>query len=95
LGTELQAKTLFIIGLGATGIEVAKRGRSFGMHIIAVTKDPLDLIYAGEYLDIVGIPKTDYAKRLRIRRLICRVCKLKFRTRQETQEHIKHQHRRL
>lgn len=54
-----------------------------------------DLIYAGEYLDIVGIPKTDYAKRLRVRRLICRVCKLKFRTRQETQEHIKRQHRRL
>jgi hypothetical protein len=27
-----------------------------------------DLIYAGEYLDIVGIPKSDYAKRLRVRR---------------------------
>jgi D-3-phosphoglycerate dehydrogenase len=40
LGSELQAKTLFIIGLGATGIEVAKRAKSFGMHIIAITKDP-------------------------------------------------------
>jgi hypothetical protein len=43
-----------------------------------------DLIYAGEYLDIAETPKSDYAKRLRVRRLVCRVCKLKFRTRQET-----------
>jgi D-3-phosphoglycerate dehydrogenase len=40
LGSELRAKTLFIIGLGAIGIEVAKRAKSFGMHIIAITKDP-------------------------------------------------------
>ncbi|HJY09732.1 MAG TPA: NAD(P)-dependent oxidoreductase, partial [Nitrososphaeraceae archaeon] len=40
LGSELRAKTLFIIGLGATGLEVAKRAKSFGMHIIAITKDP-------------------------------------------------------
>jgi hypothetical protein len=45
-----------------------------------------DLIYAGEYLDIAETPKSDYAMRLRVRRLVCRVCKLKFRTRQETQE---------
>jgi hypothetical protein len=53
-----------------------------------------DLIYAGEYLDIAGTSKSDYTKRLRVRRLICRVCKLKFRTRQETQAHIKREHRR-
>ena len=53
-----------------------------------------DLIYAGEYLDIAGTPKNDYTKSLRVRRLICRVCKLKFRTRQETQAHIKREHRR-
>ena len=35
------------------------------------------LIYACEYLDIAGTPKSDYTKRLRVRRLICRVCKLK------------------
>ncbi len=29
LGTDLQGKTLTIIGLGATGIEVAKRAKSF------------------------------------------------------------------
>jgi hypothetical protein len=52
-----------------------------------------DLIYAGEYLDIPGTPKSDYAKRLRVRRLICRVCRLKFRTRQETQDHIRREHR--
>lgn len=39
LGTELQGKTLLIIGLGATGTEVAKRAKAFGMHVIAVTKE--------------------------------------------------------
>ena len=53
-----------------------------------------DLIYADEYLDIAGTSNGDYTKRLRVRRLICRVCKLKFRTRQETQAHIKREHRR-
>jgi hypothetical protein len=53
-----------------------------------------DLIYAGEYLDIAGTPNGDYTKRLRARRLICRVCKLKFRTCQETQAYIKREHRR-
>ena len=52
-----------------------------------------DLIYAGEYPGIVRTQKNDYAK-FRVRRLICRVCKLKFRTRQETQEHIRREHRR-
>jgi D-3-phosphoglycerate dehydrogenase / 2-oxoglutarate reductase len=40
LGSELHGKTLLIIGLGATGVEVAKRAKSFGMHIIGVTKHP-------------------------------------------------------
>ena len=40
LGSELHDKTLLIIGLGATGIEVAKRAKSFNMHVIAVTKHP-------------------------------------------------------
>jgi D-3-phosphoglycerate dehydrogenase / 2-oxoglutarate reductase len=40
LGSEIQGKTLVIIGLGATGLEVAKRAKSFGMHVIAVTKSP-------------------------------------------------------
>jgi D-3-phosphoglycerate dehydrogenase / 2-oxoglutarate reductase len=40
LGSEIQGKTLVIIGLGATGLEVAKRAKSFGMNVIAVTKSP-------------------------------------------------------
>src|SRR5215467_6929877 len=33
-GTELRGKTLGILGLGKTGMEVAKRGRAFGMEIL-------------------------------------------------------------
>jgi D-3-phosphoglycerate dehydrogenase / 2-oxoglutarate reductase len=40
LGSDIQGKTVVIIGLGATGLEVAKRAKSFGMHVIAVTKNP-------------------------------------------------------
>ena len=40
LGSEIQGKVLVIIGLGATGLEVAKRAKSLGMHVIAVTKNP-------------------------------------------------------
>jgi len=40
LGSEIQRKVLVIIGFGATGLEVAKRAKSFGMHVIAVTKNP-------------------------------------------------------
>jgi D-3-phosphoglycerate dehydrogenase / 2-oxoglutarate reductase len=58
LGSEIQGKTLVIIGLGATGLEVAKRAKSFGMHVIAVTKNPflkkpggVDKTY---FVDILG-----------------------------------------
>jgi D-3-phosphoglycerate dehydrogenase len=40
LGSELQGKTLLVIGLGYTGSEVAKRANAFGMKVIAVTKHP-------------------------------------------------------
>jgi D-3-phosphoglycerate dehydrogenase / 2-oxoglutarate reductase len=57
LGSEIQGKTLVIIGLGATGLEVAKRAKSFGMHVIGVTKDPflkkpggVDKAYFVDYL---------------------------------------------
>ncbi len=39
MGTELHGKTLLVVGLGATGTEVAKRAKAFGMHVIAVTKE--------------------------------------------------------
>jgi len=42
LGIELYGKTLLIVGLGASGIEVAKRAKAFGMTVIAVTKDPVE-----------------------------------------------------
>ena len=50
----------------------------------------------GNYLDIIQSPSYSYLKkRFKVRRLICRVCKLKFRTREETQAHIKREHRRI
>ena len=52
-----------------------------------------NLIYAEEYLHARAL-KSEYTKPVRVRRLICRVCKLKFKTRQETQEHIRCKHRR-
>lgn len=57
-------------------------------------QDVGDLIYASEYLETMRAPKIDYTRRLKVRRLVCRVCMLKFRTRRETQEHIRRQHRR-
>jgi hypothetical protein len=48
------------------------------------------------YLDIIQSPSYSYLKkRFKVRRLICRVYKLKFRTREETQAHIKREHRRI
>jgi D-3-phosphoglycerate dehydrogenase / 2-oxoglutarate reductase len=41
LGNELDGKTLLVVGLGATGTEVAKRATVFGMHVIGITKDPV------------------------------------------------------
>jgi hypothetical protein len=41
------------------------------------------------YFDIVQSPSYGRLKnQFKVRRLICRVCKLKFRTREETQSHI-------
>lgn len=41
MGTELYGKTLLILGLGASGTEVAKRAKAFGMKVVAITKDPI------------------------------------------------------
>ena len=58
LGSEIQRKVLVVIGLGATGLEVAKRAKSFGMHVIAVTKDPFlkkpGRIDKANYVDNLG-----------------------------------------
>ncbi|PWU79509.1 MAG: hypothetical protein DLM72_17040 [Candidatus Nitrosopolaris wilkensis] len=55
LGTELYGKTLLIIGLGATGSEVAKRIKSFGMKVIAVTKHAASKKYDVIVDDIRGL----------------------------------------
>ena len=41
MGTELYGKHLLIVGLGASGTEVAKRAKAFGMNVVAITKDPI------------------------------------------------------
>jgi 5-methylcytosine-specific restriction endonuclease McrA len=66
--------------------------------VTAITEDKSledeELVYAAEYLNVTGTPKRDHTKNLKARRLICRVCNFKFRTRQETQDHIRCNHRR-
>jgi hypothetical protein len=50
----------------------------------------------GNYLDIIQSASYSCLRwQLKVRRLICRVCKLKFRTREETQAHFKREHRRI
>lgn len=41
MGSELYGKTLLIVGLGASGSEVARRAKAFGMKVVAITKDPI------------------------------------------------------
>ena|SRR2546426_508154 len=55
LGTELQDKTLGVIGLGNIGIEVVKRARPFGMKIIAF--DPFVSVHiaADEGVELVSL----------------------------------------
>lgn len=59
LGSDLQGKTLTIIGLGATGIEVAKRARSFGMKIVAITQPPFSRkdVDKTHYVDNIAGPE--------------------------------------
>ncbi len=38
--TTLLGKTAMIVGLGRIGCEIAKRARSFGMHLVAVSRRP-------------------------------------------------------
>ena len=39
-GSELKDKNLFVIGLGATGMEVSRLAKCFRMNVIGVTKHP-------------------------------------------------------
>lgn len=48
MGLELYGKNLLIVGLGVTGIEVAKRAKAFGMKVTAVTKHPYTKSVGGD-----------------------------------------------
>ena len=61
MGIELSGKTMLVLGLGVTGIEVAKRAKAFGMKVIAVTKHPYTKTEGGDkkyFVDnIFGVEK--------------------------------------
>lgn len=63
MGSELQGKTLFIIGLGYTGSEVAKRAKAFGMRVLAMTRNPAKPEIDKRYLDDLMGPQ-DFLKKL-------------------------------
>lgn len=71
MGLELQGKNLLIVGLGVTGIEVAKRAKAFGMKVTAITKHPYTKTVGGDkkyYVDYLYgtdklvdvLPKADF-----------------------------------
>src|SRR5258708_26077517 len=77
-GTELQGKTLGLIGLGRIGREVAKRAQSFGMKVVGydpyaseeyakaynITLDTLEKIYKeADYISL-HVPLTDSTRHL-------------------------------
>lgn len=46
-----------------------------------------------EYWDVLDYLSESYIKKVfKVRRYICRVCKMKFSTRRDTQAHIKDEH---
>jgi hypothetical protein len=59
------------------------------------------VVYDGQdeddtYLDIIQSPgHSNLKKQFKVRRMICRVCNLKFRSRGEIQAHLKREHRRI
>jgi D-3-phosphoglycerate dehydrogenase len=57
MGTELQHKTLGIVGLGKVGMEVARRARSFGMTLLA--HDPYVSAAAAETVGARLLPLDD------------------------------------
>ncbi len=77
-GTELQGKTLGLIGLGRIGREVAKRAQSFGLRVIGndpyaseeyaknfnIALSSLDDLYAQSDFISVHVPLTDTTKHL-------------------------------
>ena len=60
LGSELQGKTLLLIGLGYIGYEVAKRAKAFGMRVIAVTKHPDKKVLTTKLDERIGRSERSY-----------------------------------
>jgi transposase-like protein len=49
-----------------------------------------------DYWDVSDCLSENYVKNVfKVRRYICRVCKMKFQPRRDTQAHIKDEHRRV
>jgi len=77
-GTELQDKTLGLIGLGKIGREVAKRAQAFGMRVVAydpivstdiaekikVLLEPLEKLFSHSDIISVHVPLNDKTKHL-------------------------------
>ncbi len=61
---ELTDKTLVILGYGGIGREVAKLGKSFGMRVTGIRRNPIDDEYADEVLGVKHfeelLPLIDY-----------------------------------
>lgn len=56
-GMELIGRTLGIVGLGASGVELARRAKPFGMRIMAIDVRPIDPAVLDEIQpDMVGLP---------------------------------------
>ena len=49
---ELTGKTMFVVGLGGIGTEIARRGNGLGMRVIATRRSSRD---GPEYVDYVGL----------------------------------------
>ncbi len=57
-GMDLVGQTLGIIGLGASGVELARRAKPFGMRLVAVDVRPIDPEVLDEIQpDMVGSPE--------------------------------------
>jgi phosphoglycerate dehydrogenase-like enzyme len=55
LSVPLAGKTLGVIGAGAIGAEIARRGAAFGMHVIAVKRTPAPVDGAAEVVAPDGL----------------------------------------
>lgn len=63
---------------------------------ILANKDLLNEDAEADYWDASDpLPRSHFKNMFKVRRYICRVCKMKFHTRRDTQAHIKDEHRKI